>query len=410
MPRRIELKRTRHPGVYQSGDRFVIRWTRQVQGQRKDLSDELPAGMTLEDAISERARRVKESKAPAPPPGPPTVRGYCESWLERKASGMKLSSAEEYARVIADHILPAPVDAAGKRLLGDYRLDEVTRAEVERWVSYAERARRPASRAPDAPMVLCSRDTLLGWWRKVVQVLRDAAAEHGLADPTLRVKGPKAHGRPAVKEQRTLTPAELLSLFDAVAEGWHAEIYTAAALGCRPGELYALTWPDVDLERRTITIRKSHYKGRVGTTKTGKTRVVPIGDELLGVLRAHRQRLMREQHPALATGLVFPATEDGRRYDDEGRLVEDRGWHRGPSSQLNHLKRASRRAGLPIEVTPRVLRRTVNTLLVNAGVDRLVIRAILGHSSEAMTSTYYHAPNAEKVAAVTTLEQLVRKG
>jgi len=196
----------------------------------------------------------------------------------------------------------------------------------------------------------------------------------------------------------------------AAAAGWHPEISAAGSLGGRVGGLSALTWPDVDLERRTITIRHSHHKGTVGTTKTGKKRMVPIGDDLLGVLRAHRTKLVREQHPALTTGLVFPASEPGLFYDDAGRLIEDRGWHRGASSLLNHLKRASHRANLPIDVTPRVLRRTVNTLMVNAGVDRLVIRAILGHSSEAMTATYYQAPDAEKVAAVAKLGDIVRKG
>jgi integrase len=61
-------------------------------------------------------------------------------------------------------------------------------------------------------------------------------------------------------------------------------------------------------------------------------------------------------------------------------------------------------------VTPRVLRRTVNTLMVGAGVDRLVIRSILGHSSESMTETYYRAPDAEKVATVTRLADIVRQG
>lgn len=407
MPRRAVPRKTRYPGVYQLGDLFVIRWTRQIQGKRTDFSDELPPGTTLESAVATRAERMKAAKDPARPAGLPTVGAYVQSWLARKAPRMKPSTAEVYAQVLADRVLPVVVHG---RALEDYRLDHVTRASIEGWIAYAERATRPATRAPDSPMVLCSRATLLGWWTKVRQVFRDAAADHGLPDPTLRVAGPRAYGRTPVKELRTLTPSELLSLFDAVAEGWHAEIYTAAALGCRPGELYALTWTDVDLERRTITIRRSHFKGRVGTTKTGKLRVIPIGNELLGILKAHRTRQVREQHPALSTGLVFPASELGTLSDVNGNVIGDRGWHRSPSAALGHLKRASRRAGLPIEVTPRVLRRTVNTLMVGAGVDRLVIRAILGHSSEAMTATYYQAPDAEKVAAVTRIESLVRRG
>lgn len=414
MPRRPTApppRKTRHPGVYQLEGRFQIRWTVQVQGQRRDTEIMMPEGTTLEQAVAERARRVTIAKTPPAPPrvGPPTVGDYVRSWLERKVPAMKPSTADEYARVLAYHVLPATVDAAGEVELGDMPLDLVTRAEVERWVLWAERQTRPRTRAPDSPHVPCARGTLLGWWTKIRHVLRDAAAQYNLPDPTLRVKGPRAYDREVVKELRTLTGDELATLFDHVADGWHAELYTASVLGCRPGELYALKWSDVDLERHTITIRRSHYRGRVGTTKTNKSKVVPLPDRLLEVLRAHRARQVREQHPALETGLVFPMTEDGRHFDADGVLVEDRGWHRSPSSALGQLKRASRAADLPIDVTPQVLRRTVNSLLVDGGVERLVIRAIMGHMTEAMTAHYYNAPADKKLAAVTHLEH-VRKG
>jgi integrase len=412
MPRRAEVRRrkTRHPGVYQLDGRFQLRWTVQVQGQRRDTELMMPEGTTLEEAVAERARRVAAAKAPLvePPPGPPTVGAYARSWLERKVPSMKASTADEYARVLSFHVLPALVDERGEVELGDYPLDYVTRAEVERWVTWAERQTRPANRKPDAPQVPVARATLLGWWTKIRHLLRDAAAQYQLPDATLRVKGPRAYDRAPVKELRTLTPDELGALFDHVADGWHAELYTLSVLGCRAGELYALTWPEVDLERRTVTIRKSHYRGIVGTTKTNKVKVIPIPDQLLAVLRAHRSRQIRDQHPALASALVFPMTEDGRHYDEAGRLVEDRGWHRSPSAALGQLKKASKKAGLPVAVTPQVLRRTVNSLLVDGGVERLVIRSILGHMTDQMTAHYYHAPAAAKMAAVTHLER-VRK-
>lgn len=319
---------------------------------------------------------------------------------------MKPATAESYAQALEDRILPAIVTDDG-RALGDLRLDRVTRAHVEAWVIHAEGATRPASRDPEAPLIPCSRDTLLGWWSKVRQLLRDAAAEHALPDPTLRVRGPRAYGRTPVKERRTLTAEELRALLEEVGESWHAEVFTAAMTGMRPGELYALTWPDVDLDRGRIIVRASHHRGRVGTTKTGKIREVPIGAELAKALRAHRQRLVRDQHPALSTGLVFPASEEGTRLTPDGTHAS-KGWHRGPDATRAHLARASKRARLPIVVTMQVLRRTANTLLVGAGVDRLVVRAIIGHTTEAMTAHYYGAPDTEKAHAVARLEKLIR--
>jgi integrase len=406
MPGKEPLKKSRHPGVYLAGDRIVIRWTVQERGRREDRLEYMPTGATLADAVTLREKRTSESRKGARPSGPPTVGAYVQSWLARKAPGMKPAAAEGYAQSLEDRILPVIVTPDG-RALGDLRLDEVTREHVEAWVIAAEGATRPASRAPDAAMVPCSRDTLLGWWSKVRQVLRDAAAEHALPDPTLRVRGPRAYGRTPVKERRTLTPDEVRRLLEEVGDSWRAEVFTAAMTGMRPGELYALTWAEVDLDRGRILVRASHHQGRVGTTKTGKVREVPIGGELAKVLRAHRQRQVREQHPALKTGLVFPATEEGERTTPDGEAAS-KGWHRGPDATRTHLARASRRAGLPIAVTMQVLRRTANTLLVGEGVDRLVVRAIIGHTTEAMTAHYYGAPEAEKASAAASLERLLR--
>lgn len=439
-----EGRKTRYPGVYQTDDGYLIRWTVQVQGHRKDRSEWL-AGCTLEEAVRVRSERVSSTKtgserppdAPTPTPAPPhpplppppktaafpTVGAYCRSWLAAKlgageGQGMKPGAAETYAQVLAQRFLPVAVDEAGVRAMGDHRLDEVTRAHVERWARAAETATRPASRAPDAPRVLCAHATLEGWWTKVRQVLQDAAAEYQLPDPTLRVRGPKGHGRRIVKEQRTLQPDELAALLEAIGDGWHAEVVVDSMIGARAGELYALTWPDIDFGRvvvvdgvrfeGVITIRSSHHRGRRGPTKTYREREVPMPPELRAVLLAHRDRQLREQHPALSTGLVFPASEEGARRGPDGER-HSCGWHRSPDSLRTHLKRASARAGLSFAVTGQVLRRTVNTLLYDAGVRELVIRSILGQVSDRMTAHYYGAPVGERGAAVAKMVRLVAR-
>lgn len=413
-----EGRKTRHPGVYQTDEGYLIRWTVQVQGHRQDKAEWL-TGATIEEAVRLRSERIAAAKVPPPDPTrPPTVGAYCRSWLAGKLAGMKPAAAETYAQVLAQRFLPVPVDEAGVRAMGDHHLDEVTRAHVERWVRAAERATRPASRAPDAPQVLCAHATLEGWWTKVRQVLKDAAAEHGLPDPTARVKGPKGHGRRVVKERKTLQPQELVALLDALGDGWHAEVITDSVIGARAGELYALRWPDLDFGREVwvegarfvgvITIRASHHRGRRGTTKTHREREVPMPPELRAVLLAHRDRQLRDQHPALHTGLVFPASEEGMRRGPDGTL-HSCGWHRSPDSLRSHLARASKRAGLSIRVTGQVLRRTVNTLLYDAGVRELVIRSILGQVSDRMTAHYYGAPAGERGAAVATMVRLVSK-
>ena len=97
---------------------------------------------------------------------------------------------------------------------------------------------------------------------------------------------------------------------------------------------------------------------------------------------------MREQHCGLKSGLVFPS---------------DFGTHRTPQSLYESLGVAVEAAGIKIHVTPQVLRRTFNTLMMLSGTDRIALRAIMGHSSEEMTRRYAGINLDVKQAAVTRL-------
>src|SRR6266436_4561127 len=52
-------------------------------------------------------------------------------------------------------------------------------------------------------------------------------------------------------------------------------VFTLFHTGMRPSEASALTWADVDLERRTISISKSRYMGSESAPKTsGSSRII----------------------------------------------------------------------------------------------------------------------------------------
>jgi integrase len=78
-------------------------------------------------------------------------------------------------------------------------------------------------------------------------------------------------------------------------------------IGCRPGELSALTWADVDFKRQIITINKSwsDRTRKVSTTKTKRIRTVPMSDGLEGFLRT------LQPEDCDPKSLVCPAVEGG---------------------------------------------------------------------------------------------------
>jgi integrase len=75
----------------------------------------------------------------------------------------------------------------------------------------------------------------------------------------------------------------------------YALIVLLAFTGVRIGEASALKWDDMDEEKGLIRIRRAQWRGKVSTTKTGKTRSVPLVPELAVVLREHRECLVERQ-------------------------------------------------------------------------------------------------------------------
>ena len=138
--------------------------------------------------------------------------------------------------------------------------------------------------------------------------------------------------------------------------------------GMRKGEIFNLTWKDVDLKNKIITVEGS-------TSKSGQTRHIPINKESLEVLTNWK-------HQTGCEGFVFPG-KDGHRLDNvkkswDGLLklakIEGFRWHD--------------------------LRHTFASKLVMAGVPLNTVRELLGHSDLAMTLRYAHLAPDSKAAAV----------
>ena len=219
-------------------------------------------------------------------------------------------------------------------------------------------------------------------------MLQDMAADLAMTDPTTRVRPPvrpRSHG--AWHHERVpLSRDQLDAVLRAVREhdGWYfPAILTMAWTGARESEIRCLRWEDVDLDELALTVR---------TTKTARhgdaDRPLPLHPEFADVLREHRRELVRQQHPGLATGLVFPAERGKQLQRGRLRVV---------------LVRAQARAGIDQRVRPHVLRRTLNVLLRRASDDTSLRLAWMGHTSEGVNRLYDHVAMEEKRAVLTAL-------
>jgi len=159
-------------------------------------------------------------------------------------------------------------------------------------------------------------------------------------------------------------------------------VLMALGTGARRGELLALRWQDIDLDRAVARIERSLEQTKAGLRfKEPKTRhgrrSIALPAYLAVELRAH-WRAQQELNLALGAGklapdaLVFP-TFDGKA--------------RSPNALTKEWSTASRAVG--VSATFHALRHTHASQLIASGLDVLTISRRLGHGSPTVTLGVY---------------------
>ena len=177
-------------------------------------------------------------------------------------------------------------------------------------------------------------------------------------------------------------------------------IATLALLsGARRGELLALRWCDLDVDKGSMRIERSLEQTRAGGLrfKEPKTpdsvRVISLPAGAVEALKAHRVRQL-EQRMMLGQGgrpeLVF-TTLDGDPITPD---VLSKAWSRQTAAK-----------GMP-QVHFHALRHTHASMLISEGIDIVQISERLGHASPTITlNTYSHLFKKDDDDLVSALEK-----
>ncbi|AKU93351.1 Integrase [Labilithrix luteola] len=162
-------------------------------------------------------------------------------------------------------------------------------------------------------------------------------------------------------------------------------VLLGGSAGLRSGEIQALRWTDVDLERRQLTISRAIWHGIEDTPKGWRSRVVPLTEGLMAALRAQRSR----------TGLLERVVSDGR------------------GNQLNAdimraaMARVQKRAGMEQDGKIHILRHTFCSHLAISNVPAKAIQELAGHADLKTTLRYMHLAPGNRQAAVHALDKLM---
>ena len=254
--------------------------------------------------------------------------------------------------------------------IGELRAREVTGTALDR-VCQSTRDEMSASSAKIVKSVL-GNVCMFG--------VRVGAFETNPARDIGRIESKKARNKPAKPRAMTATEVfELLGKLDADEDALVADLPDLVRLflatGERTGEALAADWEDFDQDARQLTMAGNVIRatGKGQILNRGKTensvRPIPLPDWCVAMLDNRHAALGRP-----ASGPIFPSSTGTIQ---EASNVRNRAWN--PFKQ---------RAGFEW-VTFRTFRKTVATLLDEAGLTARQIADILGHARPSMTQDVY---------------------
>jgi integrase len=321
------------------------------------------ASRKLRDALTSRDSGLR------PAPARETVDRYLLTWVAGARANVRPRTADSYEQIVRDHLAPA---------FARVPLSRLTPQLIQR--TYRDLAERGLS-----PKTIGNTHAVLH--KALEQAFRWRLVNVNIAD---LVDAPRVPQR----QMHALSPTDARQVLATAADD-PLEAFWRLAITCglRQGELLALRWSEVDLDRGTLSIVASLERWDAGTAviaepKTQRSRrQILLGASIVEALRHHR-----EAQPGI--GFVFTRA-DGRPLS---RSIVDKAWGR-----LNE------RAGVP-RVRFHDLRHTAATLLLGRAVHPKIVSEMLGHSTVAITLDLYShvTPTMQREAAAAMDELLSR--
>ena len=313
-----------------------------------------------------------------------TFREYAEEWISQREANPDIrprTLSRDKGRVRTINIT-----------LGDTPLIEITRSDIKNFQA-AIMTTDENGHAPTISGKPLSGTTAHDTRQTLRLILQEAVLDGVIpSNPTDGVKAPSRD----TKEKEPLTPeqaARFRALIDAADPRPTLVAFRLCLFaGLRRGEVLALRWKDIDMERGEIRVSRSlcaeTLKFKEPKTEAGN-RVIPLDKATIAYLKEYKVIQAKE---LLAMG---------KAVNDSLICCDPNSDYMHPENLTRSLRRFSKAAGFPI-ITPHTLRHTYCTLLFYAGADLKTVQILMGHSDPSVTLkiyTHFIESNAGKAAA-----------
>ncbi|KAF1079408.1 MAG: hypothetical protein GQF41_4288 [Candidatus Rifleibacterium amylolyticum] len=344
---------------YQRNGRYYYRH-RAKDAAGRIVETHFPAGKTLKESFEllEKYRKINGIDHNSTV----TLENWLDTWLAKYSTGKADTTKRLYFMMINNHIKPE---------LGKFNLADLKPLIFAGFFSQLSARRSPRT-------------------VNLVRSILNAALRQAIEDelifrnPLKGVKMPKIE--PA--KHRILSKHEFNMLYKKCLESeYKFPCLLLLFAGARRGEALGVAWSDIDLEKRTVTIRRQLIESRGGvhlrplkTEKSYRTLEIPHS-----IINEFRQVPIEKRK-----GLLF----GGRRHINPRRLTE-------------HLKRISKELGIS-GVRSHDLRHTHASMLLKDKNSLPSVSARLGHSNTRITGDIYaHDIPGSQNDAVLTMEKLL---
>ncbi|WP_409471577.1 tyrosine-type recombinase/integrase [Streptomyces sp. HC307] len=344
-------------------------------------------GTTRKEALAKLTEKIAASNRGLPVPSAQgSVAAYLTYWLENVAvHHLRENTHPRYTACVHRYLIPG---------LGKKKLTKLTAKDVRTWLNQLRTTCQCCTRRIDTrrdqPRCCaagqCCRKLLSPLTLTYIHSVLKSALEHAVREEEIprNVARNVRTGTPRPRRFEPLTADEARQFLAATrGHRLHALFELALHTGLRKGELLGLHWEDLDLDAGTAAIRRTLQRTSAGglTTLPTKTRAserrIALPARCLHSLKLHREQQQREREAAgtswQRSGHVFVTVQSGPI---------------DPTNLSRAFATLLRKAGLR-RIRFHDLRHSTATLLLEQGVELVVIKELLGHAHIGVTATVY---------------------
>ncbi|MCC8070348.1 MAG: site-specific integrase [Bacteroidales bacterium] len=289
------------------------------------------------------------------------IKDIAVAWLADKRQYVKASTYAAYALIVKNHILPSFGCAIG---LSESTVQEFVLSKLEEGLS-----------------VKSTKDILI-----VLKMVMKFGVKNGWLDyAEWDIKYPTTAITPDIE---VLTVANHKKILDYIRDNFtfrNLGIFVCLSTGLRIGEVCALKWSDISLDKGTLTVQRTieriyiidgdntHTELVINTPKTTNScREIPLSRDALALIRP----LMKVVNPDYYVITNEPSPTEPRTY-------------------RNYYKRLMAQLGIP-PLKFHGLRHSFATRCIESNCDYKTVSVLLGHSNISTTLDLYVHPNMEQ--------------